>query len=457
MKKNVPDIAANLAALLAMTLLITVSLFAVSCYKDGAGYGSDDPAAPKNDAPVALDDALGGMFRTMGEIYGPQTRSAKRTVDGATLFGAAAKGGTTRSTTARDVAWVVNFEEGGFAVLGARQSVPSVICITEDGLFDDDEVRKIAAEIASGKIVQTTNPVDFIKREVLMTAMAADAGVQTYNQNVEAKWSRSLSRAESDPVWSEWEDAYKTGPLLTTLWNQSFPYNKECPPDPTDSRQTSYSGCVAMALVQIIAHNKQPAPGDIDPSATSTWDEILAHHPNPSKTAVRTAVELRLEDDLAGIIHRIGLGVDMDYSYYNGSAASSAKAEAYLRDRRHNIEYNNVWRHIWYNANHLTEMHDKGLPVYISAAGDGGAHAWVIDGSVHQKRTRTTSQGTFTERRFMFHCNFGWGGTANGYYLSETFSPNVGPVATESGYDAVRPGTNGRFYNSQYQIIEYGL
>lgn len=39
---------------------------------------------------------------------------------------------------------------------------------------------------------------------------------------------------------------------------------------------------------------------------------------------------------------------------------------------------------------------------------------------------------------YYLHCNWGWGGTSNGYYLSDTFNTGDGPVyndnATRSNY-----------------------
>ena len=41
-------------------------------------------------------------------------------------------------------------------------------------------------------------------------------------------------------------------PLLTSLWEQEFPYNQYCPRDPLNGNIYSYAGCPAVAMGQII-------------------------------------------------------------------------------------------------------------------------------------------------------------------------------------------------------------
>ena len=41
-------------------------------------------------------------------------------------------------------------------------------------------------------------------------------------------------------------------PLLTTQWNQDYPYNLFCPADPYENYAHSYTGCPATAMGQII-------------------------------------------------------------------------------------------------------------------------------------------------------------------------------------------------------------
>lgn len=47
------------------------------------------------------------------------------------------------------------------------------------------------------------------------------------------------------------------------------------------------------------------------------------------------------------------------------------------------------------------------------------AHEWVIDGALAQRKTIDGS----SRLRFLYHCNWGWNGSCNGYFLGTAFNP----------------------------------
>lgn len=47
------------------------------------------------------------------------------------------------------------------------------------------------------------------------------------------------------------------------------------------------------------------------------------------------------------------------------------------------------------------------------------AHEWVIDGALAQRKTIDGS----SRIRFLYHCNWGWNGSYNGYFLGTAFNP----------------------------------
>ncbi len=76
-----------------------------------------------------------------------------------------------------------------------------------------------------------------------------------------------------------------------------------------------------------------------------------------------------------------------------------------------------------------------------------------IDGYMEQTRTITKPTSTSTETRKLMHCNFGWQGDCDGYYVSDVFDLDEGPVETEDG-DIESDDYNSHF-NWWYRIIEY--
>ena len=73
-------------------------------------------------------------------------------------------------------------------------------------------------------------------------------------------------------------------------------------------------------------------------------------------------------------------------------------------------------------------------------------HAWIIDGG----RRTTHSSGNFTTT--YVHCNMGWDGKCDGYYLNAVFDTTVGPAYKD--INDVVVGTSD--YNFKYDI-EYAV
>ena len=88
------------------------------------------------------------------------------------------------------------------------------------------------------------------------------------------------------------------------------------------------------------------------------------------------------------------------------------------------------------------------------------SHCWNIDGYKIQERiltTKTYRNGVFvetttkTESREMVHCDFGWGGNSNGYYVSGVFK--LGDPSVEKDHGTVHnKDTN---YNNYLHVVTY--
>lgn len=142
----------------------------------------------------------------------------------------------------------------------------------------------------------------------------------------------------------------------------------------------------------------------------------------------------------------------------DGSWATSGVVKRYFRK----TGYSNVDKKNSYKLSYITDMLNKRLPVFIAGGrGGGNRHAWVIDGSMTQRRSvqkmvnSAPSGSPTTEERFLLHCNFGWGGVADGYYFSDLFDPGKGPVATDPNVDLSTPGTAAGHYKNDMKVIKY--
>ena len=213
-------------------------------------------------------------------------------------------------------------------------------------------------------------------------------------------------------------------PLLTTTWDQGYPYNDYCP---TLNDQTALTGCVATAMAQIANYYKYPtsevpnlaaytsATNKINVSAwgatTFDWNNMLdsysGSYTNDQKKAVAT------------LMRYCGQAAQMDYGFssgaYNGDALYAFTQKLGYNDKaefKSAASYSvNGWEDLIYK-----EVRD-GRPVYYSALNGNeggpqcGGHAFVIDGY--------QSDGNY------FHVNWGWGGACDGYFNLFALDPGA--------------------------------
>ena len=102
------------------------------------------------------------------------------------------------------------------------------------------------------------------------------------------------------------------------------------------------------------------------------------------------------------------------------------------------------------------------IPKYSSISYDfAKSHGWNINGCKIRTITKTTEyyvnfvlqeEKTTTTKTTMVHCDFGWGGLCNGYFVSGVF--NLGSSSAE--FDVPEhAGEDDTYYNSYLKIISY--
>ena len=100
-------------------------------------------------------------------------------------------------------------------------------------------------------------------------------------------------------------------------------------------------------------------------------------------------------------------------------------------------------------------MLDNGSPVLIGADrkenGKRHGHFWVIDG--YRLQNQVGSNHHVYGQRYLMHCNWGWGGVANGYYVSKVFDLRTG--AEEMDPCDTDTSTMPRHYHYAYRTVTY--
>lgn len=202
-------------------------------------------------------------------------------------------------------------------------------------------------------------------------------------------------------------------PLLTIMWNQDFPYNAYCPEDAAGPGGHVYAGCVATAMSMIMYYYRYPEVGTGSYSyyasgyGTQTanfgqtyynWDAMQNSISGTMGHSVNAVAEIQ---------YHCGVAVRMQYAP-DGSGAYSTDVPAAIKNY---FGYSTTAQHItkmsytqtnWENI--LIDHLNASKPVYYSGQSSDGGHAFVCDGF----------QQTGTGK--LFHFNFGWSGSENGYY-----------------------------------------
>lgn len=224
-------------------------------------------------------------------------------------------------------------------------------------------------------------------------------------------------------------------PMLTTTWNQSPRYNNLCPYDSTGGGR-SVTGCTATATAQIMKYWNHPSTGYGSHSYTTSYGTLSANFgattyqwsnmPN-SLNSSSSSTQINA---VATLMYHIGVAAHMNYSASGSGAATNsggsvttASAENALKTYfRYSHNIHGVYLVDFTDADWkalLRNELDNGRPLLYTGYDTSGGHAFVFDGY--------NNSG-------MFHVNWGWGGSYDGYYAIGTLNPGSGGVGGNSTY-----------------------
>jgi len=208
-------------------------------------------------------------------------------------------------------------------------------------------------------------------------------------------------------------------PLLKTKWNQTT-YAQYCPGD--------YTGCVVTAIAQICSFLKQPNHvaweyNGVGNQCTMDWDRIVDEcsvwygNPYPSS--------LDLRDQIANLMRFWGLAFNADYGE-GGTSVDSDDAISTMQEFGYNVtgltDYNatDVINDLK-QGNRIIYMRGNARYYHVGFVFrkyvDG--HGWVVDGYIDTIKNNNET--------LYLHCNWGWGGYRNGYFLADVFNAEETP------------------------------
>lgn len=311
---------------------------------------------------------------------------------------------TYRCTTGEAAFYVFNTSTG-YAIVSADDCVTPILGYSYEGPFDVDNIPIQMQDYLNGFMKQ-------IEYGVTHHLVADD--------NTAAQWERVRTTGRI----TDGRDAHEVLPLLRVRWNQNCGYNAHCPADDEAVYTCGHvwAGCVATAMAQIMHYWRYPERGQGShsyvPSTHPEYGELFVDFSsttydwaNMPDILSGAASETEI-DAVATLIYHCGVSVDMMY----GATASGAYSDKVPSALLNYFKYSNDLEGMYKGNNNADWMAkvkaslDARCPVYYSGDDNTTGHAFVCDGY---------------DRNDLFHMNWGWEGSSNGYFaLDALVMPN---------------------------------
>ena len=241
----------------------------------------------------------------------------------------------------------------------------------------------------SGLFVKYNLGIDYIVQNNLLE-----------DENVRNLWNNYLEGPYRENNFRE------ISPLISANWNQGGQWNDLCP-------GSSLVGCVAVAMGQVMYYWNYPIQGSgysqyFDPQhgiLSVVYDEYSYNYNNMFDNEATYDSQL--------LLYHAGMSVHMDYSPWASGASVCWEGPSAQAGLDENFNYHddincevkiNYEDDAWHDL--IFEQLFRGWPMVYRGYSDDAGHAWNIDG--YQEN--------------YFHCNWGWGGSANGYFYFDSLN-----------------------------------
>ncbi len=252
------------------------------------------------------------------------------------------------------------------------------------------------------------------------------------------EYARQIAYATEHPAGfaagtvTETPDREPIAPLLTTVWNQSTPFNDYCP---LEGDRRTPTGCLATALAQIMNYWEYPAEPtgaitytDSDGHVRSCsfdgrpfrWEDMLDNYNSIEGSTSHITEENA--SAVAWLMQAAGHASQMRYNVMGSGAYTFNMVPAVKRYFHYNpaaiqLQRDYYSAEVWDNL--IYEHLSKVGPVFYTGANfNNMGHAFVCDGY--------RGDG-------YFHINWGWGGTYDGYFLLSALTPEGQGIGGHAG------------------------
>lgn len=315
--------------------------------------------------------------------------------------------------------YVFNVSNHGFIMVSADDCAHPILGYSEESVFDVDNI-------------------------------APGLGDMMLNYQEAISYGKETKATATSDIAAEWKSLENTGfvkpamrgqsvaPLCTTKWNQSWPYNKFCPEQSASWASNGHVvvGCVATAMAQIMAYWDYPTQG----TGSHTYTPVCGDSPEPCYgtpaypqqtvnfgettydwenmvNQIDASSPVEQIDAIATLSYHCGVAVDMMYDHHGtGSGSYTEDVDDAIRNYFGYAQTDVTYRQITSNWDEMLMEHfDRAVPVYYAGRDEENyGHAFVCDGY---------------DENGLFHFNFGWGGSSDGYFTTAAMQYHVNSSA----------------------------
>lgn len=303
-----------------------------------------------------------------------------------------------------------NANSKGFTIVSGDDRLPEIVGYSSQGSYDENNLPE--------------GFVSFMEayQNLYNKVNLGDAEALKNLAEIKAWRNKKNASAETSSV---------VAPLLGNIeWDQTSPYNNMCPR--YDSVHVAATGCVATAMAQVMAYYKYPKqlkadiPGYVNrwngipmeiPTITREegvydWDNML---PKYNKEANATQQQ---KDAVAKLMYHCGAAVQMNYGPESAASVSATKLAKYFgydADLMMDLNRSTFTLDKWMQIID-TEL-AAGRPVLYSGQASDGGHQFICDGK---------------DGEGLYHINWGWSGSQNGYFDLSLLNPEKGGTGSGS-------------------------
>lgn len=345
--------------------------------------------------------------------------------------------------------YLVNMTDGHSVLISGDRRIPEVLAFA-DGPLTLDRTNTGADVFANNLPIFVNKTINEFneKYDSLLNNVKTKKNIE--NALLFTK-SSPTHFTKSEVTKTPWSDVYLYAPLLNVKWGQGYPYNLETPLIGCGGGGENHPplGCATIAVSQILSFHKYPTAFN---GVYVNWIEMTRF---PSINSLSSVYQTQMQK----MLNTIAIGIDIEWGC-NGSSSTTTKVKSYF-DK---IGYTSD-AIASYNKSQVISSIGNSRPLYTRGTSSDAGHAWVIDGANKKEQTVTEriyqykdpgvpplvtnpSDWILIEERVMvlteeyIHCNFGYEGLYNGYYVHGVFNLH------DDDY-----GITGSSFNSDVKIL----